>query len=54
VCDLAVLSAVITDDSADPAEVARLEEAGLAVMIASVQGSASAGVRSEGGQQAGL
>jgi len=52
VCDVSVLTAVITDDHADPADVARLERAGLNVMIASVDGSAIAGVPAKGGRQA--
>jgi DeoR family transcriptional regulator, fructose operon transcriptional repressor len=43
VCDLAALSAVITDDHADAADVARLEAAGLTVMVASADSSAIAG-----------
>jgi len=51
VCDLAALSAVITDDHADAADVARLEEAGLTVMIATVESSATAGDSAKGGQR---
>jgi DeoR/GlpR family transcriptional regulator of sugar metabolism len=50
VCDLATLTAVITDDLADPSEVTRLEEAGLAVMIASTEAGAEDSAK--GGQQA--
>ena len=49
VCDLAALNAVITDDHADAAAVARLEEAGLTVMIAIVDSSATAGDSAKGG-----
>ena len=49
VCDLAALNAVITDDHADAAAVARLEEAGLTVMIAIVDSSATAGDCAKGG-----
>jgi DeoR family fructose operon transcriptional repressor len=51
VCDLAELSAVITDDHADAADVARLEEAGLTVMIATVESSATTGDSAKGGQR---
>lgn len=51
VCDLAALSAVITDDHADAADVARLEEVGLTVMIATVESSASTGDSVKGGQR---
>ncbi len=53
VCDLAALTAVITDDHAEATEVARLEEAGLTVMIASAQ-EAGAGAEDlgKGGQHA--
>ena len=48
VCDVAALSAVITDDHADPAAVSRLEDAGLTVMIATVDGGATGGRCCEG------
>jgi DeoR family transcriptional regulator, fructose operon transcriptional repressor len=52
VCELSALSAVITDDHADDASVACLEEAGLTVMVATVAEGAAHGVRAKGGQQA--
>jgi len=52
VCDLEALTAVITDDRADPAEVDRLEKAGLTVMVAAVDSSATAEEPVEGGQRA--
>jgi DeoR/GlpR family transcriptional regulator of sugar metabolism len=52
VCELAALGAVITDDHADAAEIDRLEEAGLTVMIATVESSATAEGSARGGQQA--
>jgi len=41
VCDLSELTAVITDDQGDPAEVRRLEDAGLTVLVAPVDALAS-------------
>jgi DeoR/GlpR family transcriptional regulator of sugar metabolism len=52
VCDLEALTAVITDERADAAEVDRLERAGLTVMIATVDSSAAAEEPAEGGQRA--
>jgi DeoR family transcriptional regulator, fructose operon transcriptional repressor len=52
VCDLSALSAVITDDHADSVDVARLEETGLTVMIASAEADAGDGDSAKGGQQA--
>ncbi|HZL63574.1 MAG TPA: DeoR/GlpR family DNA-binding transcription regulator [Thermoleophilia bacterium] len=52
VCDVAALTAVITDDHADPADVARLQGAGLNVMIASAEGGASTGEPAKGGRRA--
>jgi DeoR family transcriptional regulator, fructose operon transcriptional repressor len=50
VCDLAALSAIITDDSADEHELRLLEEAGVTVMVASVRERAeSEGEMHEGG-----
>jgi DeoR/GlpR family transcriptional regulator of sugar metabolism len=49
VCELAALSAVITDDRADAADVARLEEAGLEVKIATVESGTSAASHPKGG-----
>ncbi len=52
VCDLAALTAVITDDLADPGEVTRLEEAGLTVMVAGIEAGAGSEDSSKGGQEA--
>ena len=49
VCDVAALSAVITDDRADPGDVRSLEEAGLVVMIATVDEDSTA-ASAKGGQ----
>ena len=54
VCDLGALSAVITDERADDAQVARLEEAGLTVMVAPVESTGGAGDAAKGGQQYGV
>ena len=49
VCDLADLTAVITDDQGDPAEIRRLEDAGLTVLVAPVDGTTEADEPAEGG-----
>ena len=54
VCDLGALSAVITDDRADEAQVARLEKAGLTVMVAPIESAGGAGDAAKGGQQYGV
>ena len=51
VCDLSALSAVITDDHADEREIARLEEAGLTVTIATVEGGGTATDTAKGGRR---
>jgi DeoR family transcriptional regulator, fructose operon transcriptional repressor len=49
VCDLRDLTAVITDDQGDPADIQRLEEAGLTVLVAPVDGAAEEGGFGKGG-----
>jgi DeoR family transcriptional regulator, fructose operon transcriptional repressor len=51
VCDLSALTAVITDDHADVADVARLEGSGLTVMTATVESGATTGDSAKGGRQ---
>jgi DeoR family transcriptional regulator, fructose operon transcriptional repressor len=51
VCDLARLTAVITDDQGDPADVQRLENAGLTVLVAPVDAAAQDEDRGKGGGQ---
>ena len=50
VCDVAALSAVITDDRADAGDVRSLEEAGLLVMIATGDDDPTAATSAKGGQ----
>lgn len=50
VCDLDDLTAVITDDQGDPADVRLLEDAGLTVLVASVEGGAGEAELGKGGE----
>jgi Transcriptional regulators of sugar metabolism len=52
VCDLAALTAVITDDRADAADLQQLEAAGVTVMVATVaHDSPPTGARGKGGRR---